>query len=387
VSVSRRERWCGRVCVEHGDATPEVVVKRVDGVACAHYTGLLQCGHIWSCPVCSLKKRTKRAEDIAAAMRGVGGSWAMLTVTLRHRKGMALKPLFRGLAAAWRRCKQGGRIQRIWSERVTMSVRASEITYGDNGWHPHLHILIRTTAWTEDEKDALLMAWQRAIREVLGRECSPSDERAIEWSAPFDASDESKQALYIFKLGGELAGSGKVAHAGHVTHWEVAERAAREGGQWLRLWQDEFLGATRGRRMLELDDRCKAAAVRQLEYEASLKPHTEEDPASCTIHISLARDDVRALRMIEARERGVWGHVLSSAEHRGEPGVVAWVLYARSLTDARYPESSRPPDTPAPRRRLRFAGRSSDSGVPRSGASPSVGSGRYVQGEAFPERA
>ncbi len=327
VAQSQRERWCGRICVEHAGGLPEVVIKRRDGQAHAHFSGLLKCGRIWTCPVCSLSKRGRRAELIAAAMRGVGGRWQLLTLTVRHREGMLLAPLLRGLATAWRKTRQGGAMQRLWSEHVTMSVRATEVTHGENGWHPHLHVLIRTSEWSDEDRATLLRRFQEEVREALGQECNPSDARAVLWSAPFDVSDESKREMYIFKLGGEVAGAGKHAGHGQVTHWQLAERAADGDQRAYRLWE-EFVTATKGRRMLELDDRAKHAAERQLEKEGSLLPEPDEVNPT-TVRIELQRDDIRALRRLEWRHRGIFGWLLQAAEREGAAGVREWVDYAR----------------------------------------------------------
>ena len=222
----------------------------------ARFCGVLTCGHIWTCPTCSARLRAERAERINAAVSNAGGTWIMLTVTLRHRAGMPLSKLLAGLILAWRKTRQGGLIQRLWSERVSASARAVEITYGDNGWHPHLHVLLRVDReWSAVEKEALLERWQDKVAAVLGSECAPSDRRALVWSAPFDASDAQSRASYLAKLGLEVAGLGKDSSV-----WSIARRAAAGCKASLYRWQ-EFYDATRGRRMLELDDRAQAFAM------------------------------------------------------------------------------------------------------------------------------
>ena len=327
LAPSQRERGCGSLCVEHVDQEPAIQLKRVDGAPRARWLGLMTCGHIWTCPVCSQNLRAKRAERIAAAVRGMGGRWQMLTITLRHREGMPLHTLMVGLMSAWRRTRQGGRIQRLWSDAVTGSARAVEVTHGENGWHPHVHVLLRTSEWTDDDKDALLVRWQTAVRRELGGACTPSDERALTWSDPFDAADAGQREFYLAKLGLEMSGIGKKSRGASASrsHWDVARDAAEGDSRSVWLWR-EFQAATKGRRMLELDDRASLAAKKQLESEA---PDPRDDGEGKTTLIEVKRDDVRALRRLEFRLPAIFAIVLQAAEDEGPEGARTWIRYAR----------------------------------------------------------
>lgn len=333
LTQSSRERGCGMLCVEHTDCHPSVKVTRDSktGRRCARWQGLMTCGHVWTCPVCSQNIKSKRAERIAAAVRGLGGRWQMVTITLRHREGMQLGPLLKGMALAWRKARQGGRIQRVWTERVTASVRATEVTHGENGWHPHLHVLLRTSEWDDDEKDALLARWQAAIRAALGDACTPSDLRAIEWSSPLDAGDPESRALYLAKLGLEIAGVAKQARS--RTPWDVARDACDGDQPSMRLWS-EFQTATKGRRMLELDDRASEAAAAQLIEEA---PPIPLDAGGDATVIEVQRDDVRVLRSWElGGARDIFARVLVAAEgDHPKRDVLAILALARERFTAR----------------------------------------------------
>jgi hypothetical protein len=328
ISPSARERGCGVLCIERGEEHPSIKVKRAAGVASAHWQGVLKCGHIWTCPVCSQDLRAKRAERVAGAMGELGGRWQMVTVTLRHREGVPLKRLRDGLARAWRRTRQGGRIQRVWEERVTATVRAAEVTYGANGWHPHIHVLMRTTEWDEDETDELTRKYARAIERELGPDFRPSDARGIVWSTPFDADDgdAERRGAYLAKLGLEVAGVGKHGRAGGMSPWELAERAVSGDERSKSRWW-EYFEATRGRRMVELDDRASAAAERAEQAKARLEEPEHVDPPTI---IEVKRDDVRALRRLEQRGMlGIMATILEAAEAGGAAAVAEWIAYAR----------------------------------------------------------
>jgi hypothetical protein len=315
--------------VEHLDANPTIEVRsRRKSGRTAHFGGMMTCGHIWTCPVCSQNLKAKRAEKLGAALRGMGSIWQMVTITPRHREGMGLQWLWRGLAAAWRRTRQGGRIQRIWGERVTASARAFEVTFGDNGPHPHIHVLLRTTEWLPEEKDDLFERFQNAIRKELGDECVPNYEHGIVWSEPFDASDAKGREHYLAKLGLELTGLAKEGRNGNRSPWQVALDASYGDEKSMRLWA-EYCHASRGRRMLELDDRAAAAAEKQIEAE---RVDPLEDPEVHTLSIELKRDDVWALKRLEQRGMPtIFATVLSLAEKPvgAREAVEEFLSYAR----------------------------------------------------------
>jgi hypothetical protein len=343
ISPSERERACGIWCVEHTESHPSIQVRRDKGERRASYRGILTCGHIWSCPACSHQLRTERAGRIVRAVGHLGGRWQMVTVTLRHRQGMRLKELRDAMAAAWRRTRQGGRIQRVWADRVSASVRAQEVTFGANGWHPHIHVLLRTTEWDEDERDALQARWERAIVDSLGEHVRPDDLHGIVWSSPFDASrDSGHRATYLAKLGLEAAGIAKEGRGSSRTAWELAEDATHGDDHARTLWW-EYIEATRGKRMIELDDRAQAAAKRALELESvDAEDGGEPKPVE---EIELPRDDVRALRRLERRLPTIMALVLRAAEERGAAGVAEWVGFARERLRASLERATSPPYT------------------------------------------
>lgn len=303
----------------------------------ACWAGILTCGHVWTCPVCSANLRSERAERIALAVEFLHGRWQMLTLTIAHHRGMQLKETIAGMMKALRRMKQGGAVQRLWGEHVTASVRTLEVMHGDeNGWHPHVHLLLRTTEWNAIDRAVLLRRWQDCVAAALGEDARPSNAQALTWSEPFDGAQQSNRSLYVSKLGLEVAGIAKTGKRGNLTSWGVAEKAAQNSAQHVWLWR-EFHAATRGRRMIEMDDRMADAAKKGAEQKAfealeatAADASTEAPPEFHTTRIRVMRDDLRALRMQEnAGRHWILAAVLSAAEERGELGVHAWVQWAR----------------------------------------------------------
>lgn len=191
-----------------------------------------------------------------------GGRWEMVTLTLRHRREQALRPLVDSLMDAWRGTRATRRVREPFTRHVTASARALEVTWSSrNGWHPHIHLVLRTEPWSDEEKRTLETEWLARVRGARGI--------AVAWS--------STPAAYLAKLGAEVAGIGKRAHGEHFNAWQMAREAVRvewrrnEAGlnvpvyfpvpEWVERWR-EYQRVMAGRRILELDERAKAIANR-----------------------------------------------------------------------------------------------------------------------------
>ena len=228
-----------------------------DGKRHAWWGRIKHCNRHWVCPTCCEKTSAKRADELDRLMRGdPGGRWQMLTLTLRHHAGEGLAAVIDRLMHAWRHVRAHRRVRRIMSARVTASVRALEITWGSSGWHPHIHLLWRTSEWTQAERDELESLWCTTAGAVVGV--------GVRWSSTIE-NWQRERAGYIAKLGAEVAGLGKDAHGGHLTPWQIATNAAdyknaAHDSRWFLLWQ-EFQLCTKGRRRIEFDERAKAMVL------------------------------------------------------------------------------------------------------------------------------
>ncbi|MGN6600792.1 MAG: protein rep, partial [Actinomycetes bacterium] len=129
------------------------IVKR-EGLA--SYAGLQTCESPWVCPMCSAKIRHRRALALSRAVVdwvGTGGGLLFPTLTLAHLKRDGLDVTLGHLLAAWRSVMKSGTWRRLCKRLgLAHSVRAVEVTYGLNGWHPHLHVLLFTVAALDDDQ-------------------------------------------------------------------------------------------------------------------------------------------------------------------------------------------------------------------------------------------
>jgi len=112
----------------------------------AYYKGLMTCGSPWVCPICAEKIAYGRREELTRAVKNWNGALIFLTLTLQHNKSDDLKSLLSALKDSYRRLKSGRAWLRI-KEKYGLSAYVSslEITYGENGWHPHEHVILFST--------------------------------------------------------------------------------------------------------------------------------------------------------------------------------------------------------------------------------------------------
>jgi hypothetical protein len=114
-------------------------------------------------------------------------------------------PLLDVLAAvthSWRKL-QSQKAYRSFRKNMIGSIKALEITWGPNGWHPHLHVLLFLNPGldpceAELGASGLVSGWRQLVGDQLG--VSPSLERAMD----FRYLDTSA-AAYISKVAKEIA--------------------------------------------------------------------------------------------------------------------------------------------------------------------------------------
>lgn len=113
----------------------------------AHYSGLLTCGSVWDCPVCSSKIAYKRAVEIRDAVTNwsdLGNSVFMVTYTIRHNLGDSLADLSDAMTNAIRFVHSGAPYQRIKAHyKIRGGITSTEVLFNPyTGWHYHKHQLI-----------------------------------------------------------------------------------------------------------------------------------------------------------------------------------------------------------------------------------------------------
>lgn len=105
----------------------------------------MKCGSGWVCPACMMYIQERRRQELTLALERSKDDYfsVLATYTFRHNIGMRLPTMLRQMQESFKAVKSGRMWQLIKSEYMLVgSVKALEITYGANGWHPHIHELI-----------------------------------------------------------------------------------------------------------------------------------------------------------------------------------------------------------------------------------------------------
>lgn len=138
----------------------------------AHFGGLQTCGSVWDDPVCAVKiSERRRIDEVAPAMQAwesQGGQCLLLTLTHPHHKFNALAELLQGEQQAMR-VFTGTRAIRSLFKSIGFkgSIRAWEVTYGANGFHPHFHLIL----FVGQEMPFDLESLEAAIYELWAKAC------------------------------------------------------------------------------------------------------------------------------------------------------------------------------------------------------------------------
>lgn len=245
----------------------------VDSGITSGYAGLSTCGRIWLCPVCNSKVMAHRALEIGSTLAWAGEQgyfvlWGSLTV--RHRLADSLQRLIRIQTGAWRRLVQS----KLWASWATSRggdrigyIRASEITIGLNGWHPHFHPIIivrgdRTAAVHFGQR--LVQLWIAAVIAEGGEAIADGVEgsaQKLSVLTAYDAADGLNeyvtksqyrpQALALEAVWSQSKDSAdrKPRVRGTLAHWSLLEAASQGLAlQALSWWELE--DSTQGHRMI-----------------------------------------------------------------------------------------------------------------------------------------
>ncbi len=268
VTERARVALCGQAVLRDPErprqpADPEIRVGTKDDptLSVAHFARVQLCGHVWLCPVCGPRIRQVRAADLDEACgrwidrHGVG-SLQLLTLTVPHDYGEELPTVMRSVRSAYSALVAG----RAWHEDKSRYglrhyVRAHDVTYGRNGWHPHIHaVLFAQRPLPADNlrylERRLTDRWARAVtahgrrrpNSAFGVQLEQARKRQDVANYVFQVvRNTGDDAAYDAPVAAEVArGDLKTANPGQLTPWQILERTgdALEGGYWAARWSE-----------------------------------------------------------------------------------------------------------------------------------------------------
>lgn len=234
----------------------------------ATYSGVKTCSKIWLCPVCSAAIRQARAREIeqgCAMHLGIGGGLGFGTFTLPHKITTPLAESLAAVRSGYKSVREHYATREAFADLgVDGAIRALEITYGRNGWHPHLHLLWLTRtalnpAACEELRSVLYAGWSRHLDRIGWS--APSEARGVLVLPVSLVKGSEGMAAYLSKVqdpfgapstvSREMArGDLKKGRKTSRTPFEVAESAVagdrRDAARFL-----EYAAATHGARAIE----------------------------------------------------------------------------------------------------------------------------------------
>lgn len=295
----------------------------------AFYSGLMTCGSVWACPVCTAKVQERRRAEIGKAVAWAydsGKQAAMVTLTFPHYKQNELDDLVKKQADALARFRRGAPWDRF-KDRLGYAglIRALELTYGANGWHPHTHELwfVGADSSVEQEKDFIVERWLKCCIAAGLVEAGNASQIAAFKLHAVDIKDRCDASDYLAKndeashwgVDRELAKASSKAGKAAGLHPFGLLAQARDGDKVAGAKFVEYAKVMRGKRQLLWS--------RGLKDLVGLDDLTDEELAAQQDDKADLLGLITPLQWSWVRKAGLRSQILDAAELSGWIGVEA----------------------------------------------------------------
>ena len=255
----------------------------------------------------------------------------MVTFTIRHSRVDGLRDSMRVLADAYSDMSRS-RAFRDWkAERGMVGyIVATEVTFGQNGWHPHRHVLMLFDRPVSHEQERALQGelfamWSHAVERSGGETVSREafDVRAV-------TSGEEQVAAYVTKTVKGVEGIGKEVSladvkagraSGSINPFQLLDVETPEAET---LW-NEYAEATKGRSAIRWSRGLRdALGMGREKTDQEIVDELEQmGEVRLLIAPSLFNRSVRSYRsaclILEAAERGDYGYIRRALGGSGYP--------------------------------------------------------------------
>lgn len=294
-----------------------VEIRRDPDKATSHFRNLILCNRVWTCPVCSARISNQRREELTqalAAAKLLGLHPVLVTYTLRHDGRDELQPLLSGLLDALRDFKSGRAYQDIKVEYdIVGGIRALEMTYGENGWHPHVHELLFLKQNLSPMALGGLRKWlvDRWVESLRKLEFDASYAHGIDVR-----NADSKIAAYVAKFGREpremdwdveheiANAASKKAHGDGLTPFQLLECYDIGDKRAQRLFI-EYADAMQKRHQLQWSAGLRKLLVMPEAIEDEQLPLIEDTPAAYTA-VEIDRENWNRVLLHDLRGALLW---------------------------------------------------------------------------------
>ena len=321
----------------------------------AGFGGLMKCGDVWSCPVCSKKISEGRRVELSSAVKEAkqrGWRVPMLTLTHSHELSDSLKASKAEMLNAYGRLFSG----RWWQEMVDVfgivgRVRALEITHTkESGWHVHFHILLfsdDTDCDVEMMESFFRSRWKAILKRLGGY--ARHDIGAVV------TERENYIADYIAKFGKMPSESNPKASAdndagtwteSHELAKQVSKKSRTKDGRTPFQLLFDSMNGDKQSRVLYLDYVAAMKGAQQLVWSNSLKKDllNEDEKTDDEIAEELDNEVVATvpIGLFRAMSRvGARGHLLDLAANGHDTELMDFITYMKDWSENRLKEKVR----------------------------------------------
>lgn len=298
----------------------------------ASWANLATCGSVWVCPVCAARIGARRTEEIKAACKIWSerqGYLCMMTLTLRHHKARRLEEIYSNLRAAYRKLL-GGERWILFQKRykIVGYISAREITYGKNGWHPHLHVLFFCKEPLNNDMRQTMADWcgQRWRDELAALGENATQEHGVKVTQTDEEGEDYLTKLSsTWSIGNEIAGiNNKSGKQGGLVPAQLL-RKYRKGDEKAGYRYQEYAAATFN--------------TNWVSWSPGLRKEIFNDETEETDEQIAAKPEKGAVEIFAFTryqwftilEKGLRGQIIELA-HENDPGQIAIFVSGEGLT-------------------------------------------------------
>lgn len=192
-----------------------VMVYRTPGAG-GSFGNLATCGSVWHCPVCAAKITEQRRIELQNAITAwttKGGEVYLMSQTFPHQLNQLLVDNLALFSSAQRKFKNSRAYKNIMEQIGSAgSIRALEVTHGENGWHPHTHTLVFAYPGQLKLLQQLDMVWIETLIKIGLAERNQLNEMLV---YAFDVQNGDYAAEYVAKFGHEPSATSKTLTNSH----------------------------------------------------------------------------------------------------------------------------------------------------------------------------
>lgn len=229
-AMFRSTAYCHVRLVNHIGYQPSVFVLANENQA--SYFGLTFCKSPWICPVCSARRMSKYAAEIACALDALAQPKynqlaCMITFAIPHTRFMSCEETTEILYNSWKNFIARGNKRTLFTYlknienkfkhnqekklikaksndpfnrfcdyfNCTHRVRICEYTWGEHGWHPHFHALF----WVDADKIQEVASWQKELNERWEKLVEKNMIKSLNKRRPQELENNKKRVKIIFE--------------------------------------------------------------------------------------------------------------------------------------------------------------------------------------------